>query len=105
MPITGEFPEGGVRIEVERLRGPQGASDDAAPWTYEGHAVTPGARWALRAVISEAGAVTVTLDEGAPEGTADRVRLLLRAAWKHAAAEGRPAPPRRIQRWREERER
>jgi hypothetical protein len=100
MPITGEYPEGGVRIEVERLRDNQ---DDAPPWTYEGHAVAPGSRWALRAVISETGAVSVTLDEGAPEGTAERVRLLLRAAWKHAVGEGRAAPPRRIQRWREER--
>lgn len=106
MPITGEFPEGGVRIEVERLRAPQDRAEspeDAAPWTYEGHAVTPGARWALQAAISDDGAVTVTLGEGAPEGTAERVRLLLRAAWKHARAEGRPTPPRRIQRWRDER--
>jgi hypothetical protein len=97
MPITGDSPEGGVRIEVERLR------DEMPPWIYAGHAVGPGARWALQAVVSERGAVTVTLDEGAPEGTAERVRLVLRTAWKHAVAEGRPAPPRRIQRWRDER--
>jgi hypothetical protein len=109
MPITGEYPEGGVRFEVELLRGNRGNRgnrddrEDRPPWTYAGHAVAPGARWALQAVVSEAGSVTVTLEEGAPEGTAERVRLLLRAAWKHALAEGRPAPPRRLQRWRDDR--
>jgi hypothetical protein len=97
MPITGEYPEAGVRIEIERLR------EDAPPWIYRGHAVTPGARWPMSAVVSDAGEVTVSLGADAPTGTAERVRLMLRAAWKHAQSEGRGAPPRRLVRWRDER--
>ena len=45
--------------------------------------------------------MVVELAAGAPEGIAERVRLLMRAAYKHAREDGQP-PPRRIVRWRAE---
>jgi hypothetical protein len=189
--IVGERPESGVRIEVERPHrgGP--------PWSYQGEAITSGARIRLLAVVDAGGGVTVEFPsgefrsgefrsdefpsgefpsgefpsgefpsgefpsgefpsgefpsdeapavpapgesatgnrsgsklfaEGVPgtdetcsfsgEGPrkttrhvsarhlradlADRVRLILRAAWRHAKEDGVP-PPRRIVRWRPE---
>jgi hypothetical protein len=93
MGIVGDRPETGVRIDVSR---PQ---DGGPPWQYRGEAVTAGARFGLMGTISEAGFVTVELETGAPAGMAERARLLLKAAWKHATDEHSP-PPRRIVRWR-----
>ncbi len=93
MGIASDIPEGGVRIALERPRvgGP--------PWTYRGEAVTPASRHAITATVSGEGAVGVELAGDAPAGLEKRVRLMLRAAWKHASADGAP-PPSRIARWR-----
>jgi hypothetical protein len=113
MSIVGGRPESGVRIEVER---PQSGGP---PWRYEGEAATPQGRMRLAAQVEGSGDVTVELgplggpaDGGASAGsTADggasaelreRVRLMIRAAWKHAEADSLP-PPRRIVRWRPDR--
>jgi hypothetical protein len=111
MRIVGSTPETGVRIDVTRPR------EGGPPWLYEGEAVTSNARIPVKAVVSGEGQVTVELQlpAGAPaesvhdgpdgdtngglEGTAERVRLLLRAAYKHAREDAQP-PPRRIVRWR-----
>jgi hypothetical protein len=45
--------------------------------------------------------VRVDLALHAPEGIGDRVRLLMRAAYKHAREDAQP-PPRHIVRWRAE---
>lgn len=95
MGIVGQHPERGVRVDLERPEG-------GPPWAYRGEAVTPADRFALQATIGAAGEVGVDLDPRAPPGLVDRVRLLLRAAWKHAMDEGAP-PPRRIVRWRADR--
>jgi hypothetical protein len=98
MGIVGDVPESGVRIAVERSRvgGP--------PWVYRGEAVTPASRHAIIATVSIEGDVGVELASGPPAadppaGLEKRVRLMLRAAWKHASADGAP-PPSRIARWR-----
>jgi hypothetical protein len=93
MGIIGSFPETGVRIEVERAVSP------VPPWCYRGHAVLPDARFAITATVSATGEVTVDVPPDAPEGVADRARLILRAAYKHGAKDAAP-PPRRIVRWR-----
>ncbi|MCL2448873.1 MAG: hypothetical protein FWD17_08000 [Polyangiaceae bacterium] len=64
--------------------------------------MTPSDRFDLRAVVSAEGTVTVELSEGAPPGLAERVKLILRTAFRHADDEGAP-PPRRILRWRADR--
>jgi hypothetical protein len=93
MGIVGDIPERGVRISLERPRvgGP--------PWVYRGEAVTPASRHAVTATVSSEGDVGVELPGDCPEGLEKRVRLVLRAAWKHASADGAP-PPSRIARWR-----
>jgi hypothetical protein len=94
MGIIGDFPERGVRIAVERSRlgGP--------PWVYRGEAATAGAvRYPITAVVGEDGQVRVETPKDGPADLEARVRLVLRAAWKHACADGRP-PPLRLARWR-----
>lgn len=93
MTIVGQRPEGGVRIELER------AAEGAAPWNYRGHAVTPLARFPLHVVLSQRGDVQVDLPPDAPNALATRVRLMMRALWRHARDEGAP-PARRLMRWR-----
>ena len=96
MGIIGEHPESGLRIDISRER------DGGPPWRYAGEAVTPGARVAMRAVVEADGTVTVDIDDPAPE-VAEKARLIVRAAYKHAReADENAAPPRRIQRWRAE---
>jgi hypothetical protein len=101
MGIVGQHPESGVRIDVQRARvgGP--------PWRYEGEAATPSELLPLRALVEADGSVTVELEgQSGPDrpALAEKVRLMLRAAWKHGAQEdgGAAAPPRRIVRWRPE---
>jgi hypothetical protein len=96
MGIVGHHPETGVRIDVERERaaGP--------PWRYEGEVVTPSSRYRVAALLAEDGGVSVELETAAPAGLAEKTRLLVRAAWKHAHEEQAP-PPRRIVRWRADR--
>jgi hypothetical protein len=94
MSIVGDHPETGARVEAQRERA------GGPPWRYAGEVVTPTDRFPLSAVIAGDGTVTVAdLDPSAPPGLAEKARLLLRAAFKHASAEGAP-PPRRIVRWR-----
>jgi hypothetical protein len=93
MGIVGDVPERGLRVTVERER------SAGPPWVYRGEAVTPTLRHAITASISESGEVAIELPADSPPGLDKRVRLVLRAAWKHAIADGSP-PPLRIARWR-----
>ena len=96
MGIVGNHPETGVRIDVQR----PGAG--GPPWRYEGEAITPSQRFQVAALVAEDGAVSVELQSGAPAGLAEKARLLVRTAWKHAR-EDETTPPRRIVRWRADR--
>lgn len=69
------------------------------PWKYAGKAATPEASFPLETTLGEDGSVDVSLPADAPAGLDEKVRLLVRAAFKHAQGESRP-PPRRIVRWR-----
>jgi hypothetical protein len=93
MSIVGDRPEGGLRIDVARPR------EGGPPWRYDGAVITPTERYAAAAVVSAEGEVTVELPAEAPEGMAEKARLVLRAAYKHAREDGGP-PPRHIVRWR-----
>jgi hypothetical protein len=107
MGIVGDHPESGVRVDVQRPR------DGGPPWRYEGEARTAQERHPVSAVVAADGTVDVTLqatvqepadgqprEHGAgPSGLAEKVRLILRSAWKHGQENG-AAPPRRIVRWR-----
>jgi hypothetical protein len=92
MAIIGARPLSGMRLELERPRG------DTAPFRYEGAVKTRDAETPVVGSIDAQGDVTVT-GPGLDEDTIEKVRLLIRAACKHARAEDRP-PPLRIQRWR-----
>lgn len=83
MAIVGDRPENGMRIELERT--------SLDPLEYSGRVQTPDADHPI----------VVSGDEvrGVDEDLAERVRLLVRAALRHAEADGRPPPP-RIARWR-----
>jgi len=94
MSIVGSKPEAGVRIDVERPR------EGGPPWQYRGVVATPAEDVAIEATVAAGGEVTIgPLPPGAPDGIAEKARLLLRAAWKHAQEEGLP-PPRHVVRWR-----
>ena len=95
MSIVGSTPESGLRVDVTRPR------EGGPPWRYEGEAVTSTTRFALLATVSADGEVRVDLPPHAPEGIGDRVRLLVRTAYKHAREDAQP-PPRHIVRWRAE---
>ena len=101
MPIAGDRPESGVRIAIERPR------DEGPPWRYDGFVHTPDRSYGLGATVSEAGDVDVrieldiSLSEESLGSLAERVRLIVRTAWKQAKSDGEP-PPRRIVRWRGE---
>jgi len=69
------------------------------PWLYAGTVATPEAEFRLQAHLTEAGVVTIETADPLPDGVAQKARLLLRSAWKHASADTAP-PPRRIVRWR-----
>lgn len=96
MAIVGPHLESGVRVVAER------PVSEGPPWRYEGQAATHEGRFDLVARLCGDGAVVVTLTPEPPEGLADKVRLILRAMWRHALEEG-VAPPRRIARWRAQR--
>jgi hypothetical protein len=95
MSIVGDSPESGVRVNVSRAR------EGGPPWRYEGEAVTSAARFPLVATVTAGGEVLVELPAHAPDGIGERVRLLMRAAYKHAREDAQP-PPRRVVRWRAE---
>ncbi|HEY4012067.1 MAG TPA: hypothetical protein VGM06_01910 [Polyangiaceae bacterium] len=96
MAIIGQYPDQGMRLVVERPR------EGGPPWRYEGEAVFESRRVPVAAVLDAAGTVAVEASPEAPADLAERVRLIVRAAWKHAQPEGLE-PPRRISRWRPER--
>lgn len=93
MPIAGDRPESGVRIAIERAR------DGGPPWRYAGHVHTPDASAEVRVVVAADGAVDV--DGAVAADLAEKIRLIVRTAFKQAAADGEP-PARRIVRWRGE---
>ena len=93
MGIVGERPESGVRVDLVR------PAQGGPPWCYRGEATTRRERFLLTAEVSADGDVTVELGPEAPVGLAGRVRLLVRAAWRHGREDGMP-PPRHIVRWR-----
>lgn len=108
MSIVGEKPESGMRITLERPR------DENPPWIYVGAIETPDLRRAIRVVVSASGDVDVAADsasspsdsaassDSVPPLSADlaeRVRLLVRTAYRQAKSDGQP-PARRIVRWR-----
>jgi hypothetical protein len=100
--IAGNRPETGIRIAIERDR-----SRREPPWTYAGAAHLPSASFPLQVVVDAAGEVSVTLSpdstSGAPppEDLAEKVRLIVRTAYRQAKADGEP-PAWRIVRWRGE---
>jgi hypothetical protein len=95
MGIVGPRPESGVRIDLER------PAAGGPPWRYDGTIATPTAEFSLRARVTEEGAVAIEAppEPALPAGVEQKAKLLLRAVWKHADADGAP-PPRRIVRWR-----
>ena len=93
MTIVGDHPESGVRFVLER------PYEGGPPWTYAGDAFTPDQRFALTARVDGDGTVAVSGD--VPAAVAEKARLVLRALYKQAHAEG-TAPPRKIVRWRGE---
>jgi hypothetical protein len=96
MAIVGHLLESGARVIVERPRA------GGPPWRYDGEAVTQGACFRLAVTLDADGGVTVGLQPEAPAGLEDKVRLIVRAAWRHARQD-EMAPPRRIARWRADR--
>ncbi len=99
MGIVGERPETGVRIAIERPR------DGGPPWSYAGAATLPDAAFPAVVVVSDAGEVDVTLAPSEDGGTAppadlaEKIRLIVRAAYRQAKTDGEP-PAFRIVRWR-----
>ena len=85
--------ESGVKVEAER------PSAGGPPWRYRGSATAFGRRFDLVVTLEADGAARVELSPDPPADLAERVRLMMRAAWRHASAENLP-PPRRIARWR-----
>ena len=92
MGIVGGLPESGVRIDVER------PAEGGPPWRYRGRVDTPEGSTPIEAQVAGDGQVTID----APSDLADKVRLVLRAAWKHGVEDACP-PARRIVRWRGDR--
>jgi hypothetical protein len=95
MGIVSPYPESGVRVDATR-------SAEGPPWQYVGEAVVPTARFDLKVTVSADGQAAVELPADAPAGLGERVRLIVRTAFKHARDDGAP-PPRRIVRWRPDR--
>lgn len=105
MSSTGARPETGFRLELERPR------DGGPPWSYVGEVETTDGLFELSATIDAEG--QVALDETEPRASvppgvalrpldasvAEKVRLVLRTAFKQAAGDGL-APARKIVRWR-----
>jgi hypothetical protein len=101
MPIVGDRPESGVRIAIERPR------EGGPPWIYAGAVHAPEGSLGVQVTVHGDGAVDVALASAEDCGPADRagiaekVRLIVRAAYRQASADGE-APARRITRWRGE---
>jgi len=56
-------------------------------------------RFRLVATVDDEGAVDVEMDPEAPSGLKDKVRLIVRTAWRRAREDGLQ-PPVRLARWR-----
>ncbi len=100
MSIVGDRPEGGLRIALERPR------DGGPPWRYSGEVRTNADRFTVRVTVEEGGEVAVEIASGEggaapPSDFADKVKLVVRSAYRHAGGGSAP-PPRRIARWRGE---
>ena len=94
MSIVGERPESGMRLRLERpLAG-------GPPYLYAGEVATAEGARPLSAVVDAEGEVAVQM-EGVDAAFLEKLRLMIRAAFRHAREDARP-PPRRIQRWRKD---
>lgn len=95
MAILGERPETGVRVAIER------PIEGGPPWHYKGTATLPDETFPLRVEVSDLGEVRVQFDEPAlvPSDLTEKVRLLVRTAYRQAKADDEP-PAWRIVRWR-----
>ena len=96
MSIVGERPESGMRVRLER------PLEGGPPYLYAGEVATAEGARPLSAVVDAEGEVAVAM-AGADAALLEKLRLIVRAAFRHAREDGRP-PPRRIQRWRKEAE-
>lgn len=101
VPIGGDTPESGVRIQIEREK-----SREEAPWAYSGAAYLPNASYPASVTVTAEGEVSVTLLSAAdgsapPADLAEKVRLIVRTAYRQAKADDEP-PAWRIVRWRGE---
>jgi hypothetical protein len=101
VPIAGDRPETGVRIQIERDK-----SREDPPWSYAGAVHVPDASFPLAVVVDAAGEVTVTLSPSGtsaepPPDLAEKVRLIVRTVYRQAKADDEP-PAWRIVRWRGE---
>lgn len=100
--IAGERPESGVRIIIERDR-----AREEPPWAYAGWAHLPDAGFPLAVEVTATGDVTVTVSpapgasSAPPADLADKVRLIVRTAYRQAKADDEP-PAWRLVRWRGE---
>jgi hypothetical protein len=92
MSIVGRNPESGIRLMIERVR------EEGPPWAYEGAAYTPRSTHPLRVVVQADGVVVVEVDDALPSDLVQRMRQMVRAAYKHAHDAQQP-PPRQIHRW------
>jgi len=96
MGIASERPTSGLRVRLERT-----AQNTTAPFVYEGTVDLPERSFAVSATVDASGQTSVTVEPGAPDDAAERVRLLLRTAFRQSESEG-GCPARKIVRWRGE---
>ena len=100
MPIVGDRPESGVRIAIER-----DAKKDDPPWIYAGEVHLPDGSHPVAVEVDANGTVGVAIGPGAPPDLTaeltEKVRLIVRTAYRQAKADGEP-PAWRIVRWRGE---
>lgn len=94
MSIVGERPESGMRVRIER------PLEGGPPYLYEGEVATAEGARRLSVVVNAEGEVAVEMS-GADASLVEKLRLMIRAAFRHAREDARP-PPRRIQRWRKD---
>jgi hypothetical protein len=96
MPVVGQPPRDGHRLELRREAG------SAAPWRFVGSLeLAEGASVPVEAELAEAGTVSFSDPCVLTAEQRERVERTLRMALKHARQdEPTAAPPRRITRWR-----
>jgi hypothetical protein len=96
MPIVGDRPESGVRIAIER-----DAKKNDQPWIYAGVVHLPDGSHPVAVEVDADGEVGVSIGPAAPPELTEKVRLIVRTAYRQAKADGEP-PAWRIVRWRGE---